>query len=92
MDAGFLARAGCFFGGGTQLAMALGEYRESRDIDFLCSGRDGVRALRETVTDRSLGGVLRRELELLREVRTDRETNVRGHRELYARVAEGLSA
>ena len=26
------------------------------------------------------------------EVRTDRETNVRGHRELYARVAEGLSA
>jgi hypothetical protein len=37
MDAEFLARAGCFFGGGTQLAMTLGEYRESRDIDFLRS-------------------------------------------------------
>jgi hypothetical protein len=73
MDAEFLARAGCFFGGGTQLSMARGEYRESRDIDFLCSRRDGVRALRETVTNRSLGAVLRRELELLRDVRTDRD-------------------
>jgi len=34
------------------LAMTLGEYRESRDIDFLCSSREGFRSLRETVTDR----------------------------------------
>ena len=52
MDAGFLARAECYFGGGTMLAMTLGEYRESRDIDFLCSSREGFRSLRETVTDR----------------------------------------
>lgn len=73
MDARFLARAGCFFGGGTQLAMALGEYRESRDIDFLCSSRGGVRALREEVTNRSLGAALREKIELVREVRTDRD-------------------
>jgi hypothetical protein len=73
LDPTFLADAGCFFGGGTQLAMTLGEYRESRDIDFLCAQRRGVRALRETVSDRSLGSVLRSPLELAREVRTDRD-------------------
>lgn len=73
MDPVFLADAGCFFGGGTQLAMTLGEYRESRDIDFLCARRSGVRALREEVTNRSLGAVLRAPLELAREVRTDRD-------------------
>lgn len=72
-DAEFLLGAGCFFGGGTRLAMALGEYRESRDIDFLCSRRSGVRALRETVSSDSLRGVLRKPLELAREVRTDRD-------------------
>jgi len=73
MDAQFLADAGCFFGGGTQLAMTLGEYRESRDIDFLCARRTGVRALREQVTNRSLGAVLRSKLELVRDVLTDRD-------------------
>jgi len=72
MDAKFLARAGCFFGGGTQLAMSLGEYRESRDIDFLCASRSGFRSLRETVTNRSLGAVLRRDVTLVRDVRADR--------------------
>lgn len=73
MDSEFLLGAGCFFGGGTQLAMALGEYRESRDVDFLCSSRRGFRALREEVTSQSLGRVLRREIELVRDVRTDRD-------------------
>lgn len=69
----FLASAGCFFGGGTQLVMALGEYRESRDIDFLCSRRSGVRALREEVSNRSLGALLRKPLDLARDVRMDRD-------------------
>jgi hypothetical protein len=73
MDAEFLTSAKCFFGGGTELAMSLGEYRESRDVDFLCSSRHGFRALREEVTQRSLGGVLRSELSLVRDVRTDRD-------------------
>lgn len=53
--------------------MSLGEYRESRDIDFLCSARAGFRALREEVTNRSLGAVLRRDVKLVRDVRTDRD-------------------
>jgi hypothetical protein len=73
MDADFLASAHCYFGGGTQLAMTLGEYRESRDVDFVCSRRSGVRALRETITNRSLGALFRGDLELVRDVRADRD-------------------
>lgn len=73
MNADLLQRASCYFGGGTQLAMTLGEYRESRDIDFLCSDRMGFRALREQVTEQSLGGILREPLPLAREVRADRD-------------------
>ncbi len=36
MDPDFL-RAACGFGGGTCLALVLGEYRESVAIDFLCA-------------------------------------------------------
>jgi hypothetical protein len=73
LDAGILAQARCFFGGGTHLAMTFGEYRESRDIDFLCSHRTGFRMLREQVTERSLGEILRSPVELAREVRADRD-------------------
>jgi hypothetical protein len=74
MDAAFLARAQCFFGGGTQLAMSHGEFRESRDIDFLVSSPDGLRAIRETVSERSLGAVFRQKVHLEREVRADRDS------------------
>jgi hypothetical protein len=73
LDGKFLARADCFFGGGTQIALAYGEFRESRDIDLLCGSRVGFRMLRETVNDRSLGAVFRRQLPLAREVRADRD-------------------
>ena len=71
-DADFLAESGCFFGGGTQLALRLGEYRESRDVDFLCSRRAGFRAVRETVTNDSLGAI-GRGITLARDVRADRD-------------------
>jgi hypothetical protein len=73
LNAELLTEAQCFFGGGTQLAMTFGEYRESRDIDFLCSSRMGFRMLREQVTQQSLGDVLRHPLTLAREVRADRD-------------------
>jgi len=73
MDASFLVRTECYFGGGTLLAMTLGEYRESRDIVFLCSSRVGFRSLRETVTDRSLGAIFRQSVDLARDVRADRD-------------------
>jgi hypothetical protein len=73
MNSPFLERARCYFGGGTCVALLLDEFRESRDIDFLCSSRDGFRLLRETVTGNSLGRILRRKLPLAREVRADRD-------------------
>lgn len=73
MDAKFLEQAQCFFGGGTQLAMSHGEYRESRDIDFLVSSRDGLRMLRETVSERSLGRIFKQAITLVREVRAGRD-------------------
>lgn len=77
MDAKFLSRAQCWFGGGTQIALSLDEYRESRDIDFLCSSREGFRLLRETITETSLGTLARKPISLARDMRIDRD-GVRG--------------
>jgi hypothetical protein len=68
-----LERAECYFGGGTQLALAFCEYRESRDVDFLVSRPAGYRLLREQVTSNSLGQILTHALPLAREVRADRD-------------------
>jgi hypothetical protein len=46
MDHDLLMRCGCWFGGGTEIVLDLGEYRLSKDIDFLCSDADGYRTLR----------------------------------------------
>ena len=85
MDGGFLAQAGCYFGGGTQLAMAHGEYRESRDIDFLVSSTQGLRMLRETVGERSLGRIFKGRILLEREVRAESD-------DIRTFITEGESA
>jgi hypothetical protein len=72
MDAEFLEKTQCFFGGGTQLVLSHGEFRESRDIDFLVAAQAGLRTLRETVHERSLGALFKGKIHLAREVRTDR--------------------
>lgn len=71
LDAALLERARCYFAGGTRIVLELGEYRESRDIDFLCSDRDGYRTLRETAAAQSLGAMVTGKLELARDVRAD---------------------
>jgi len=71
MDSAFLAKARCYFGGGTRIVLELGEYRESRGINFLCSDRNGYRLLRESISWTSLGPILAPELSLAREVRAD---------------------
>lgn len=73
VDGRFLEQAQCFFGGGTQLVMAHGEFRESRDIDFLVSSQAGLRMLRQTVNERSLGRIFKGEILLEREVRAERD-------------------
>ena len=72
LDAGFLASAKSYFGGGTRISMALGEFRDSADIDILCASRDGYRELRSTVSARSLGRIAGSPIPLAREVIADR--------------------
>jgi hypothetical protein len=74
LDAPMLAANGCYFGGGTAIALSHGEYRESADIDFLVSDLTGFRALRQRVTGQGGLAALARPgatLAQLREVRAD---------------------
>lgn len=73
LNSDLLAEAECFFGGGTAIALSLGKYRESLDIDFLCSSHAGYRILRNAVSNRDLGSLLREPIKHLREVRMDRD-------------------
>jgi len=50
LDADLLAAHACWFGGGTAIVLRHGEYRESVDIDFMVSDRDGYRGLRQRLT------------------------------------------
>lgn len=71
LDATFLDACRCYFGGGTRIVLELGEYRESKDIDFLCADVAGYRALREAITETSLGAIAKASLKLARDVRGD---------------------
>ena len=50
LDGQLLHAHRCLFGGGTALALRYGEYRESVDIDFLVSHREGYRGLRQLLS------------------------------------------
>lgn len=50
-DADLLKKNQCLFAGGTAIALLCNEYRESVDVDFLCSSNDGYRAIRTLVYD-----------------------------------------
>ena len=74
LDADLLKASACLFGGGTAIALRYGEYRESVDIDFLVSDRDGYRSLRQRIGGAGgLRAIQRdgRTLEQLRDVRAD---------------------
>lgn len=49
LNADLLEDCQVYFGGGTLLALKYGEYRLSKDIDFLCSSQEGYRQLREAI-------------------------------------------
>jgi hypothetical protein len=51
--------------------LELGEYRESKDVGFLCADQTGYRLLRETISASSLGSIAASDLSLAREVRAD---------------------
>jgi hypothetical protein len=74
LDPPALAQRRCYFGGGTAMALRYGEYRESVDIDFMVSDRQGYRELRQILDGKhGLQPLLRKDmkLELAREVRAD---------------------
>lgn len=71
LNSALLASTQCFFGGGTRIVLELDEYRESVDVDFLCSDRVGYRTLRSMITQSSLGDLFCEQVELMREIRTD---------------------
>jgi Nucleotidyl transferase AbiEii toxin, Type IV TA system len=71
LNAELLLDAGCYFGGGTAGVLLLGEYRESVDIDFLCSSNAGFRCLRQSVLQNNLGALVTQPIQHLREVRAD---------------------
>jgi hypothetical protein len=58
-DAAALARLRCYFAGGTRIAIDLGEFRESRDIDFLCSDAAAYAELRFAIRERGYPALFR---------------------------------
>lgn len=72
LDMDFLRQAECWFAGGTAISFRCHEFRLSRDIDFLCSSREGYRSLRERVYRTGIRGLFRQEVAIRREVRADR--------------------
>lgn len=72
LDHGLLRDSGCWFAGGSAIALRCGGYRLSRDVDFLCASRDGYRALRQRVFSHGGRGLFGGEVDIVREVRVDR--------------------
>lgn len=71
-NGGYLAGHNILFGGGTRIALELDEYRESVDIDFLCGDKSAFLAVRQQVTNTSLGDLVTTPFSLAREIRFDR--------------------
>lgn len=68
----FLKENKCYFGGGTAIALLLSEYRESIDVDFLCSSKEGYRNIRSAVTLNGLHSLFSSKVDTLRDARVDR--------------------
>ncbi|WP_235835029.1 nucleotidyl transferase AbiEii/AbiGii toxin family protein [Piscinibacter terrae] len=71
MDADTLVRFRCLFGGGTAISLSHDEFRESVDIDFICSFVDGYRELRNAINGNDLGPLMAQSMPLLRQPRVD---------------------
>lgn len=74
LDAEILFHLGCYFGGGTAIVLAHEEYRESLDMDFLVSSREGFRELRQGLSgEKGIAAIFkaRSSLNLASEIRSD---------------------
>ena len=74
-DAALLGRHRFLFGGGTRIALDLDEFRESKDLDFLCSDASSYGDLRLLASREGYGALLpgasRAEVQFPREMRID---------------------
>jgi len=71
MNAPWLLENRCWFGGGTAVVLTHGEYRVSRDVDFLCDDVLGYRELRSMAIREGAKGFFRGNVEQVRDVRVD---------------------
>jgi hypothetical protein len=71
MDQNFLVANGCWFRGGTAIVLKLDEYRQSLDVDFLCSDADGYRALRNAAVERGIRAFFPKPVETVRHFKSD---------------------
>lgn len=75
LDGARLRELGCWFGGGTAIALRHREFRESAGIDFLVSDPDGYRQLRQQLAGaRNIDALLRAgaaSVALARDIRAD---------------------
>jgi Nucleotidyl transferase AbiEii toxin, Type IV TA system len=71
LDAALLTAHNCLFGGGTVITLLHGEYRESRDVDFLVSDLEAYRELRGIVTQEGIAGLFTQPVKQLRHARMD---------------------
>ena len=71
MNAPLLRRCRCWFGGGTAIVLDVGEYRLSKDIDFLCADVDGYREVRSAVLADGIAALFGPDVRQERDIRTD---------------------
>lgn len=71
LDQQMLLKNRCLFGGGTAIALKHGEYRESVDIDFICSSVDGYREVRQAVNELDPGWLFKEPVNIVRKPRVD---------------------
>jgi Nucleotidyl transferase AbiEii toxin, Type IV TA system len=71
MDHDWLMQSRCWFGGGTEIVLDLGEYRLSKDIDFLCADPDGYRTLRSAAVSQDVTAFFAHDVVLERPFRSD---------------------
>lgn len=69
----FFTEISAYFGGGTLLTLLYDEYRQSKDIDFICPVGVGYRKLRSEIYDKSYNAIFTdfSRIKLPREIRAD---------------------
>ncbi|OUL17648.1 hypothetical protein BV372_34790 [Nostoc sp. T09] len=73
LNTNFLLECGAYFGGGTLVSLNNGEYRLSKDIDFLCSTGTGYRLLRQKIAETQYDAIFNTQnnFKLPREIKAD---------------------